>query len=141
MEQYLEFATNNIWLVAAFMVVAAALAWNLITQAQDKSVVSPQEATTLINRSQAVVLDVRPMTDFNSGHIVNALNIPSNGLKDQLKKLAKYQQKPVIVACRSGVTSAGVCSTLRKAGYTEVYNLKGGMQAWEGANLPIKRSA
>ena len=139
MEQYLEFATNNIWLVAAFVVVAAALAWNLVSQSQDKSVVSPQKATTLINRSQAVVVDVRPIADFANGHIVNAHNIPSNGLKDQLKKLTKYQQKPVIMACRSGMTSATACSTLRKAGFTDVYNLKGGMQAWEEANLPVKR--
>jgi len=140
MEQYIEFAANHMWLVSAFVVVAAALVWNLLSQARDTSTVSPQEATHLMNRSQAVVVDVRPMADFQAGHVVNAQNLPLNSLQDQLKKLSKYQKKPVIAVCRSGMSSAGACSTLRKAGFTQVYNLKGGMQAWEAANLPVKRA-
>ncbi|MEM6405907.1 MAG: rhodanese-like domain-containing protein [Pseudomonadota bacterium] len=140
MEQYLEFASNHLWLVAAFVAVSAALAWNLISHGRDKQTIGPQEATRLINREQAVVVDVRPVNDFKTGHIINAHNIPSNGLKDQLKVLQKYRNKPIIAVCRSGMTSATACKTLRKEGFSQVYNLQGGMQAWETANLPIRKT-
>ena len=140
MEQYLEFASNHIWLVAAFVAVSAALAWNLISHGRDKQTIGPQEATRLINREQAVVVDVRPVNDFKTGYIINAHNIPSNGLKDQLKVLQKYRNKPIIAVCRSGMTSATACKTLRKEGFSQVYNLQGGMQAWETANLPIRKT-
>ncbi len=140
MEQYLEFASNHIWLVAAFVAVAAALAWNLISQRGDKQTIGPQEATRLINREQAVVVDVRPVNDFNNGHIIHAHNIPSGSLKDQLKILQKYRNKPIIAVCLSGMTSATACKTLRKEGFNQVYNLQGGMQAWENANLPTRKT-
>ncbi|MEL6721787.1 MAG: rhodanese-like domain-containing protein [Pseudomonadota bacterium] len=140
MEQYLEFASNHLWLVAAFVAVSAALAWNLISHGRDKQTIGPQEATRLINREQAVVVDVRPVNDFKTGYIINAHNIPSNGLKDQLKVLQKYRNKPIIAVCRSGMTSATACKTLRKEGFSQVYNLQGGMQAWETANLPIRKT-
>ncbi|MEL6711146.1 MAG: rhodanese-like domain-containing protein, partial [Pseudomonadota bacterium] len=111
MEQYLEFASNHLWLVAAFVAVSAALAWNLISHGRDKQTIGPQEATRLINREQAVVVDVRPVNDFKTGYIINAHNIPSNGLKDQLKVLQKYRNKPIIAVCRSGMTSATACKT------------------------------
>ena len=140
MEQYLEFASNHLWLVAAFVAVSAALAWNLISHGRDKQTIGPQEATRLINREQAVVVDVRPVNDFKTGYIINAHNIPSNGLKDQLKVLQKYRNNPIIAVCRSGMTSATACKTLRKEGFSQVYNLQGGMQAWETANLPIRKT-
>ncbi|MEL6750210.1 MAG: rhodanese-like domain-containing protein, partial [Pseudomonadota bacterium] len=123
-----------------FVAVSAALAWNLISHGRDKQTIGPQEATRLINREQAVVVDVRPVNDFKTGYIINAHNIPSNGLKDQLKVLQKYRNKPIIAVCRSGMTSATACKTLRKEGFSQVYNLQGGMQAWETANLPIRKT-
>ncbi len=140
MEQYLEFASNHLWLVAAFGAVAAALAWNLISHGRDKQTIGPQEATRLINREQATIVDVRPVNDFKAGHIIHAHNIPSGSLKEQLKVLQKYRNKPVIAVCRSGMTSATACKTLRKEGFNQVYNLQGGMQAWETANLPVRKA-
>lgn len=140
MDQYLEFASSHLWLVAAFVAVATALAWNLISHGRDKQTIGPQAATRLINREQAVVVDVRPINDFKTGHIIHAHNIPSGSLQDQLKALHKYRGKPMIVVCRSGITSATACKTLRKAGFDPVYNLQGGMQAWETANLPVRKT-
>ena len=93
----------------------------------------------LINREDGVVVDVRPMADYSQGHIINSINIPANSLKTQLNRLEKYKQKPIIVACRSGAQSSAACKQLQKAGFEKVFNLQGGILAWQNANLPISR--
>ncbi|HHH38139.1 MAG TPA: rhodanese-like domain-containing protein [Sedimenticola sp.] len=138
MQQYLEFAANHLFLVSALVVVLALLAYNLLAGG-DKASITPFQATELINHDDAVVVDVRPIADFSSGHIINAINIPANGLKKQLKRLEKYKQRPLIMVCRSGAQSATACRELRKEGFEKVYNLRGGILAWQSANLPVSR--
>ena len=89
--------------------------------------------------SDAVVLDVRSMAEFKDGHILNAVNVPLNGLSNNLKQLEKYRDKPIVAVCRSGSRSGSACSLLRKHGFEKVKNLRGGMMAWESASLPVKR--
>jgi rhodanese-related sulfurtransferase len=79
------------------------------------------------------------MKEYSDGHIINAENIPLNSLNNQLQKLEKYKQHPIIAVCRSGSRSAAACNTLRKAGFEQVYNLRGGMLAWENAGQPVRR--
>lgn len=137
MQQIIDFAMNHWILVAAFMLVAAYLFYDLLQG--DKGAVDPSAATELINRQQAVVVDVRPAADFHKGHIINAINIPSNGFANQIGTLNKHKEKPIIISCRSGAQSSGACHQLRKAGFEQVYNLKGGILAWQNSNLPITR--
>jgi rhodanese-related sulfurtransferase len=87
------------------------------------------------------VVDVRPIADFSNSHIINSLNIPATSLKNQLTQLDKHKEKgvPVILACRSGGQSSASCKILRDSGFEEVYNLKGGILAWESANLPVTK--
>ncbi|MES9869167.1 MAG: rhodanese-like domain-containing protein [Sedimenticola sp.] len=138
MQQLIEFAGNHLFLVLALFVVLALLIQNLLASS-GKFSVQPAGATDLINREDAVVVDVRPMNDFSKGHIINAINIPSNSLKNQLGQLEKDKDKPIIMACRSGAQSSAACKVLRKEGFEKVYNLHGGMLAWESANLPVSR--
>lgn len=100
---------------------------------------SPGEATMLINREDAIVLDVRETNEFQTGHIVNSVHIPQGSLKDRLSELEKHKDKPIVVACRSGHRSGQACSVLKKSGYENVYNLSGGVMAWESANLPLQK--
>jgi rhodanese-related sulfurtransferase len=139
MEQYIQFAGNHIWLVSAFLVILAALTWNLISDTGGKFNIGPVEATLKINHEDALVLDTRSMKEFSDGHIIHAENVPLNSLNNQLKKLEKYKQRPIIAVCRSGSRSAAACTTLRKAGFEQVYNLRGGMLAWESAGQPVRR--
>jgi rhodanese-related sulfurtransferase len=139
MEQLLEFAGNHPLLVGAFLVVLAALVWHLVTDAGGKNAVDPLAATAMINHEDAVVVDVRSMAEFKGGHIVNAINIPLNGFGSNLKQLDKHRGKPIIAVCRSGSRSGSACTLLRKHGHETVKNLRGGMMAWESANLPVKR--
>jgi rhodanese-related sulfurtransferase len=62
-----------------------------------------------------------------------------NGFKNQMAVLSKYKGRPIVVSCRSGSQSSAACHILRKAGFEEVFNLKGGVMAWENANLPLTR--
>lgn len=135
--QILEFVTNHWPLVMALVVILALLAHNLLVG--DKGSVDPGGATALINHENAVVVDVRPAADFAKGHIINAMNLPMNGFAKQIGTLEKHRDHPIVVNCRSGAQSAQACALLRKQGFTKVHNLRGGLLAWQSANLPVTR--
>lgn len=98
---------------------------------------SPAEAVTLINRSHALVLDVRDDAEFASGHIADAKHIPLSSLPERLNELKKYKDKTVLVNCQRGMRSAKACDILRKAEFTQLHNLQGGLEAWTAAKLPL----
>lgn len=138
MDQLLEFAGNHFILVTAFVVVASLLAQDLMVNG-GKGSVDAKGATDLINNQNAVVIDVRPSSDFNNGHIINAKNIPMSSFNSQIDKLQKHKNKPIIISCRSGAQSASACRMLRKQGFENVFNLTGGILSWQSANFPISR--
>jgi len=137
-QQLIEFVINHWLLFAVLVVILGLLTHNLLLGS--KGSVDPVEATDLINRRDAVVVDVRPTVDFAKGHIINAINIPMNGFKKQIPTtLQKHKGKPIVISCRSGSQSSAACQQLRKEGLEEVFNLRGGILAWESANLPLTR--
>ncbi|MDX1434566.1 MAG: rhodanese-like domain-containing protein [Gammaproteobacteria bacterium] len=140
MERLPEFIANHPGLVLALLVILGAFAWTFL-QGAGRGVkrLSPLDATRLINSEDAVVLDVRTDGEFNQGHIVNAVHVPQKQVGEQIEKLKKYRDRPIIAACRTGQISGSVCNVLRKHGFENVYNLQGGLVAWEGANLPLTR--
>lgn len=90
--------------------------------------VSPALATQLMNREDAVVVDVREPDEWKTGHILNARHIPLGDLEKRLGDLAKFKAKPVILSCRSGSRASSAAGVLRKNGFEKVYVLEGGMQ-------------
>lgn len=139
MDQLIQFIGNHLFLVIGFVVVVGLLAQNLYADMGNSNNIGPQQATELINRENALVLDVRPMADFNTGHIIGARNVPMNGLGKHLGQLERHKQDTVIVSCRSGAQSAAACKQLQSAGFEKVYNLRGGIMAWTSANMPVTR--
>jgi rhodanese-related sulfurtransferase len=140
MAQLLEFIGNHGMMVGAFIAVLAMLIWNIIGDAiSGVESVPPLQAVSLINHDNALVLDVRETNEFESGHIINALHIPVGGLGNNLAKLDKYRQQPIVVGCASGNRSSHACRLLKKNGFEKVYNLKGGMLAWQSAGLPTAK--
>lgn len=137
-QQLIEFVVNHWVLFVALVAILGLLTHNLL--AGSKGSVDPVEATELINRRDAVVVDVRPSADFAKGHIINAISIPMNGFKKQIPTtLQKHKGKPIVTVCRSGSQSSMACQQLRKQGFEEVFNLRGGLLSWESANLPLTR--
>ena len=135
-----EFLLNNLALVALFVASGALLLWPELSRfAGGANAVGTLEATRLMNQPGALVLDVREDAEFASGHLPKARHIPLGQLSTRIGEIAKHKEKPVIVTCRSGARSGSACRALRNAGFTQVYNLKGGVPAWEQASLPVER--
>ena len=139
MDQLIEFATNHPFLVSLFFILLFLLIQTSLSSASGIKSVSPFEATSLVNHENAIIIDIRESTEFDKGHILNSLHIPPSSINDQLNKLKKNVDKPVIVSCNSGHRSRGVCKQLLKNGLTKVYNLDGGILAWQNANMPISK--
>jgi rhodanese-related sulfurtransferase len=137
MEQFSEFASNNLLLVLALMVTFFVLVFSeLRRKASGLVAVDPTEAVGLIN-GDAVVVDLRGADSFALGHIVNARNIPIDELDAGQERLASFKSKPILTVCQSGVTSTKAVAKLRKSGFESVYGIKGGMAAWSQAGLPV----
>jgi rhodanese-related sulfurtransferase len=136
----LVFLHNNMFLVAVCLISGGMLVWPLIQKvtvgAKDVSV--PQ-AVQLINRRDAIVLDVRDEAEFASGHVPNARHIPVAEMGKRLKELEKFKQRPLVVVCRSGPRAASACALLKKSGFAEVFSLKGGILSWSQASMPLEK--
>lgn len=130
----IEFASNHYILVTVFVALAVLLA---ITEARKggKSL-NNRELTTLVNSSEGVVLDVRLKKEFDTGHIVDALNIPHDKLVSRMGELEKHKAKTIVVVDAMGQHSGTVCRDLQKAGY-KAARLSGGISSWRGDNLPV----
>ncbi|HED18692.1 MAG TPA: rhodanese-like domain-containing protein [Gammaproteobacteria bacterium] len=102
--------------------------------------VNPTQATQLSNREHAVFLDTRDDAEYSAGHIPEAVHIPLKQLPQRVAELNKYKDHPVIAYCRSGNRSNSVGSVLKKNGFESVYNLGGGIAAWQKANLPVRKN-
>lgn len=101
------------------------------------SSIGPQKAVMLINRQGAVVVDVREKKEFDTGHIVDSINIPLAKLKQRLSELRKHKEKPVVVVCKLGQHSSDAAKTLQESDYAEVFRLSGGLTEWKAQSLPL----
>ena len=125
-------------ILAAFAIVSGSLlAWPKLIGGASASGIGTLEVTQLINGKNALVLDIREPAEFSSGSITGARNIPASAVADRVGEIGKYKAKPVIVVCQSGQRSAKVAAQLKKDGFGEVYNLSGGLAAWQQAGLPL----
>jgi rhodanese-related sulfurtransferase len=98
---------------------------------------TPAELTALVNREDALVLDVSAATDYEKGHIAGAKSLPAAQVEPEHKLLGKARERPVAVVCRTGQASADVAKKLVKAGWTRVHWLEGGLPSWQQADLPL----
>ena len=139
MEQIPEFIANHLFLVSLFVAISSLLFWNLFFNAIGSSQIVPTEVTRLINHEDAEVLDIRSAEDFANGHIINAVNVDVATLGDREKELDKYKDKTVVVCCAQGQESIRVARSLKTKGFEKLYSLKGGVSAWQNANLPLTK--
>jgi rhodanese-related sulfurtransferase len=99
----------------------------------------PAALTALINRDDALVVDLRPQADFEKGHIAGSRNVQMSQFDPENKQLAAARSLPVVLVCKAGQTSSGAAARLRKAGFERVYVLDGGIGAWQQADLPLAK--
>lgn len=89
------------------------------------------------NNEDFQLIDVRETFEYETSNL-NGENIPLGGILIEADKVAT--DKPVIVQCRSGKRSAAAVMQLEQLGFTNLYNLKGGILAWQEAfdpNMPV----
>lgn len=136
----MQFIQSNIWLVLIALASGIMLLWSLVgNRLRGVKEVDCAGALQLINHKEAVVLDVREADEFGGGHLLNAKHIPLGKLRERVGELERQREKPLLVVCRSGQRSATACAVLGREGFAQVYNLSGGVMAWQKANLPLEK--
>ncbi|WP_158971275.1 rhodanese-like domain-containing protein [Paraglaciecola sp. L3A3] len=141
MDQMIEFVTNHYFLSGIFVALVVAIIYTtLASQLSSLKELSTHEATLLMNREDAYVLDIRTAAEFKKGHILGSQQIKAELVtKADFSSLEKQKTKPIIVVCAMGMTAKRTASQMQKAGFENVSVLKGGINAWQGAGLPINK--
>lgn len=134
----MEFVNQNILLISIVVVSGLGLIWQTFRRS-GVAELNPAEATLLINREDAQVVDVREVEEYASGHLPEARNIPVGKIAERANEIEKYKERPLILCCASGMRSVKACSELKKLGFTRLHSLAGGIDAWRQAGLPIKK--
>ncbi|HIJ26321.1 MAG: rhodanese-like domain-containing protein [Gammaproteobacteria bacterium] len=139
MQELSTFTVNHWELVTAFLITLAMLIFNVFgDRLRGFESISAESAVRILNNDQALLLDVRTQDEFaKDGKVERASHIPLSQLKEKLDSLETHRSQPVIVICRSGSRSGVACSQMKKKGFEQVYNLKGGILSWKSAGLPV----
>ncbi len=140
METYLEFTSNHPVLVVLLLISFFLLIFSELRRKASGLVnIEPTAAVSLINQD-AMIIDLRNKEAYSRGHIANAKNIPLDEFDAKRESIQKFKSKPVVAVCDSGISSTKIVNTLRQAGFESVFGLKGGMNAWGQAGLPVVTS-
>lgn len=139
MEKLPEYIANHPWLVS--MAVLAALlvvVFEIRARRESFAAISPQDLIRLQNQG-ALVIDLRKPEDYDAGHIGGSRRMDSAEMLKAGDTLKKYKEKTVIVYCQSGSTGAAAARVLTGQGFTQVFNLRGGVGSWNADNLPLAK--
>jgi rhodanese-related sulfurtransferase len=138
MQQYLEFITHHPGLFAALAGVLALLIANEVHgNLTGGKRLSASEAVRLINDREPLIVDLRAPGDYKRSHLLQALNIPLAKLEERVGELGKDKTRPVLLYDMLGGGGGEAAVKLKKHGFVEAYPLRGGLNAWLGANLPV----
>lgn len=141
MQEIMQFVSRHPVLSIAWIGLLAAVLYSTFQGLTSKvKVIGRGEATRLINKEDAVVVDLRQRDEYRKGHIAGAINLQPGEIKSgSLGELEKHKNKPIIVVDASGVNAQEPGNQLYKAGFTNVVILKEGIAGWSGENLPLVR--
>jgi rhodanese-related sulfurtransferase len=141
MDHLTQYIQTNHWLVAATVaILAAVIAFEIRARAESFAAVSPQDAIRLMNRG-AVVIDLRPAEQYAAGHLSGARRMDGEEILNAADTLKKYKQKPLIVCDESGSLGGSAARQLKAQGFTQAFNLRGGVAAWRSDNLPLEKGS
>jgi len=135
MDRLFEFVAKHWELSSLFFALLAALMF--LEKKRSGSSVSSQQATLLLNRDEAIMVDVRDKKEFSEGRITGSIHIPYASLKERCVELEKYKNKRIIIVDKMGQHSGVAGKTLRAAGFENICRLTGGIAEWKNANMPL----
>jgi rhodanese-related sulfurtransferase len=136
--QFLQKGYNPLLALTA-LVAGGMLLWPLVRRTTGGPWVNTTRAIELINRQDALVVDVRDAGEYGAGHILGAKHLPIARIDEGAADLAKKKERPLIVYCDGGERSAKAAAALKRQGFTQVANLSGGLDAWRQAGLPVEK--
>jgi rhodanese-related sulfurtransferase len=142
MSEFFHFLAAHWLLSAAFIIVlaiTAAVEWRDKEQNTSHHI-DTQSTINMMNRNQATVIDLREASAYKQGHIIGAKNIPLNELNADNKELKKISSEKIILVNEQGIIKATTKQEIKKINFKEVNILKGGMQAWKTADLPLSKN-
>lgn len=122
-------------LLAAAIISAALLVWPLINR--KPYVLSVLEATQLINKHNAIIIDLRVSEIFEKGHLPQSRHYEFSTLSENIKQIAKNKAQPLLLVDENGRNAMHAYKLLIQAGYTAVNLLNGGIDAWQRADMPL----
>jgi len=138
--QLFEFLNNHPLLMLGFFAILGII---IVTEFRNLTrkfvVLTPSAAIQLMNDGNTVLLDVREQNELQSGVISKPVHIPLSAVSKRVSELEKYKDKSILVYCRTGNRSGSICRQLSSKGFEKVYNLAGGILAWQDAHLPINK--
>ena len=137
---YVAFLEKNWMMALVFVVSGVMLIVPFVTRRMSKARdVGNLEATVLMNKKDAIIVDVRETSEYENGRLPGAVHIPLSQLDARVAEIARQGSRPVIAYCARGKRSRMEASALSKAGFGEIYNLSGGIDAWRSAGLPVEK--
>lgn len=138
MESFIAFVIDHWLLASVWLALLLALLYN--ESLRGGNLLSPQQATALINEHNALIVDIRSEAEFRSGHLPQAINLPSAELCARLQQMHTDKQRPILLVCKTGQNTGSVGVQLKKAGFGAISRLRGGMLEWQGQSLPLIKS-
>lgn len=133
MERFVEFVTHHYLLASAL--VSLVIAYFLVEMQRGGRGLTPQALTLLVNKSKALVIDLRDPNEFKQGHITGSRNIPYARLTEKLQELPK--DGPIILVCQLGQVAGTAARQLKSQGIQDVAKLEGGLSNWKSQSLPL----
>lgn len=140
MDRILEYVSHHPWLsLCTALAAALVVVFELRTRSDTQVSVSPQDLIRLMNQG-ALVLDLRPQEQFQSGHLAGARQMSGEQILKAADTLKKHKEKPVVVYDDTGSLGAAAVRQLTAQGFTKAFALRGGLTAWRADNLPLSRA-
>jgi len=140
MDRFLEYVARHPLLAGGTILLGlAVVAYELSKARSGGRSIGPADAVRLLNQG-ALLLDVRTQAEFDAGHVIDARHMPQEQIAQAAENLKKFKDKVVITCCESGARSGAAARALRTQGFTQVANLRGGLQAWRTENLPLVKA-
>ncbi|WP_225721318.1 rhodanese-like domain-containing protein [Candidatus Vallotiella sp. (ex Adelges kitamiensis)] len=135
----MKFVTEpaNLILIATVVISGILLLWPCWLSLGSTGACPPQEAVQLINRRNAIIIDLRDDDEFVRGHLPQARHLLFHELENKVAQMVKNKKTPVLLVCQDGKHSAQARKIMRETGYAEVFTLQGGIKTWQHSNMPV----
>jgi rhodanese-related sulfurtransferase len=139
--EIIPFVKNHLLLSLGWIVLFIAIIVLTIKGKLSKvKIINNAQAIQMINKQDAVIIDIRSADSFKKGHVTDSYNILPIDIKNtSAKTIEKFKENIVILIDENGLSSTSIGEILVKQGFSNVFVLKDGIAGWNGENLPLVR--